>query len=52
MKIGVSRAFPLGFSFVVEKDKDYEKVDDIIEACLRLEQALIIGEGEEEKEEE
>ena len=52
MRIAVSRAFSIGYTFVVEKDKEYEKTEDIIEACLQLEQALIVQPSEEDKKED
>lgn len=52
MKIAVSRAFPIGYSFVVEKDKDYETTDDVITACLKLEAELIIKPTDEDREED
>jgi len=50
MKIAVSRAFPIGYTFVVEREKDYDTVDEIIEACLKLENALIVKPTEEDQE--
>lgn len=49
MKIAVSRAPVVGYSFIVEKDKDFEKPKDITEACLELEQALMIQPTEEDE---
>lgn len=52
MKIGVSRAPIVGYSFVVEKDKEYETVEEITKACLELEQSLIAQPTEEDKKED
>ena len=52
MKIAVSRAFPVGYSFVVKKDRDWETVDTVIEACLKLEDELVTKPTEEDREED
>lgn len=50
MKIAVSRAPVVGYSFMVEKDDKFETTDDVIKACLQLERELMVKDEEKEDE--
>jgi len=52
MKISVTSGFGGGYTFTVEKDKEYETVDDVIKVCLELEAVLCVEDEEEEYEDE